>query len=114
MGNRSLDDFLGDDGAGDRPDEDPAPEPETEAEEDDGPAGGAASGSEGEDADGDREDAGDGGDSEGDGPPVAPGGVEPAAVTYAVGTGECAACGERVRERWRGDAGLVCPACKEW
>ena len=45
---------------------------------------------------------------------VDPGGVEPAASTYASGTGECAACGESVRERWRGEAGLVCPACKEW
>ncbi len=43
-----------------------------------------------------------------------PAAVEPAETTYAAGTGECAACGESVGERWRGEAGLVCPACKEW
>ncbi len=45
---------------------------------------------------------------------VDPEGAEPAASTYASGTGECAACGESARERWRGEVGLVCPACKEW
>ena len=43
-----------------------------------------------------------------------PAAVKSAETTYAAGTGECAACGESIRERWRGEAGLVCPACKEW
>lgn len=28
--------------------------------------------------------------------------------------GACAACGERVEERWRDADGLVCADCKEW
>lgn len=45
---------------------------------------------------------------------VDPAAVESAETTYAAGRGECEACGESVRQRWRGEAGLVCPACKEW
>jgi len=45
---------------------------------------------------------------------VDPGEVEPASTTFAAGRAECAGCGETIGERWRGEAGLVCPACKEW
>ena len=68
------------------------------------------------DANGDREPNGNG-EARGAGPEAArvdPGTVEPAATTYAAGAGECVACGASVGERWRGEAGLVCPACKEW
>lgn len=43
-------------------------------------------------------------------------GAEPAVSTYefAPGGAACAACGESVEKRWRDDAGLVCPGCKEW
>lgn len=88
MENRSLDDFLD----GERPQSDPESVEHAEADEGD-PAG------EGNDWDATR---------------VDPESVEPATTTYAAGAGECAACGEAVRERWRGEAGLVCPACKEW
>jgi hypothetical protein len=47
-------------------------------------------------------------------PPVAD--VEPARSTFAWSADgvACAACGERVEERWESDAGLVCTECKEW
>lgn len=88
MENRSLDDFLD----GENPESDPGSVEQAEAGET-APAGEEASG-----------------DTTG----VDPESIEPAATTYAAGAGECAACGEAVRERWRGEAGLVCPACKEW
>ncbi|MFB6297365.1 MAG: hypothetical protein ABEH56_02465 [Salinirussus sp.] len=39
-----------------------------------------------------------------------------AATTFAWSPdgGRCAACGEHVERRWRGEAGLICPGCKEW
>lgn len=101
MANRSLDDFLDADGATDGEDEraaDESPGP-------DAPERG--------DGDGADERAAD---ADADGPPVAPGAVEPAVSTYAYSGagGVCEACGERVERRWRGGDGLVCPACKEW
>lgn len=91
MGNRSLDDFLG----GEASEPDSAEHAEADGTE---PAG------EGE----------ANGETSGDATRVDPEAAEPAATTYAAGPGECAACGEAARERWRGEAGLVCPACKEW
>jgi len=42
--------------------------------------------------------------------------VDPATATYAWSAAPvaCAACGETVRRRWRGEAGLVCRECKKW
>ena len=42
--------------------------------------------------------------------------VEPAVSTCVrdPAGGTCAACEESVERRWRGEAGLVCPGCKEW
>ena len=105
MENRSLDDFLDSEGSESGPAEQAGPdatgeakaEPETDGEADAHAESGADAESS---ADGDVR--------------VEPAGVEPAATTYAAGEGECAACGGAVRERWRGEAGLVCPACKEW
>jgi hypothetical protein len=105
MENRSLDDFLDGEGSESEPAEQAGPdatgeakaEPETDGEADAHAESGADAESS---ADGDVR--------------VEPAGVEPAATTYAAGEGECAACGGAVRERWRGEAGLVCPACKEW
>lgn len=47
---------------------------------------------------------------------VDPGAVDPAAATYewAPGGAPCAACGDVVERRWRGEAGLVCGSCKAW
>ena len=47
-------------------------------------------------------------------PPTAE--VEPARSTYAWSPegAACAACGERVEERWESADGLVCIGCKEW
>lgn len=48
--------------------------------------------------------------------PAEPDAVEPAASTYVrlPDGGACAACGETVERRWRGEQGLVCPDCKAW
>jgi hypothetical protein len=113
MENRSLDDFLDGEGSESEPAEPAGPDATGEAKaepETDGDA----------DADAEvdtNEDAESGADAESSADSdvrVEPAGVEPAATTYAAGEGECAACGGAVRERWRGEAGLVCPACKEW
>jgi hypothetical protein len=43
-------------------------------------------------------------------------GVPPAESTFAWSSEPvaCAACGEAVQRRWRGDGELVCRACKSW
>jgi hypothetical protein len=48
--------------------------------------------------------------------PLAPDSVASATTTYdwSPERTACAACGATVAERWVGDAGLVCPDCKEW
>ncbi len=115
MENRSLDDFLDSEGSESGPAEQAGPdatgeakaEPETDGEAD-------AHAESGADADVDAESGADAESSADGDVRVEPAGVEPAATTYAAGEGECAACGGAVRERWRGEAGLVCPACKEW
>lgn len=132
MENRSLDDFLD----GEKSESEPA-EPAEPADPDgtgeagakvdaaeeadvntDGEANTDANAKAGADAKADTNaESGTGGSAEAstdDDVRVDPAGVEPAATTYAAGEGECAACGEAVGERWRGEAGLVCPACKEW
>lgn len=132
MENRSLDDFLD----GEDPEAEPASAEQAESA-DPGAAGeGNAESGAGPEADARTESspgadtADTGGDASTDTesesepePPtqanadatrVDPDGVEAAATTYAAGAGECPVCGETVRERWRGEAGLVCPACKEW
>ena len=42
--------------------------------------------------------------------------VDPATTTCAwTADGEpCASCGDLAERRWRGEAGLVCPDCKDW
>lgn len=40
--------------------------------------------------------------------------VEPATSTYVGRSGECVACGQRVKRRWESDEGPVCPECKVW
>lgn len=42
--------------------------------------------------------------------------VEEAHPTYVRDPdgGTCADCGEQVERRWTSEAGLVCPACKDW
>ncbi|WP_159902454.1 DUF7573 domain-containing protein [Salinirussus salinus] len=115
MENRSLDDFLDGEGSESEPAEQAGPdatgeakaEPETDGEAD-------AHAESGADAEVDAESGADAESSADGDVRVEPAGVEPAATTYAAGEGECAACGGAVRERWRGEAGLVCPACKEW
>jgi hypothetical protein len=53
--------------------------------------------------------------------PAATAAVDPAAVDTATTTcawtadGEpCGSCGDLAERRWRGEAGLVCPDCKDW
>ena len=117
MENRSLDDFLDGEGSESEPAEQAGPDATGEAKAEPETDGEAESGADAE-ADADAEvDAESGADAESSADSdvrVEPAGVEPAATTYAAGEGECAACGGAVRERWRGEAGLVCPACKEW
>ncbi|WP_255197934.1 DUF7573 domain-containing protein [Halorarius litoreus] len=42
--------------------------------------------------------------------------VSPAVSTYAFAPdgAACDSCGAVVQKRWRDDAGLVCPDCKQW
>jgi len=99
--NRSLDEFAG---PGEEPDQAGEPEdaaavdPEDDAVEEPDPT---ASVIEEPDSDATDEGAGD---------------VPPAASTYAWSPegGPCAACGERVEERWREGDDLVCARCKDW
>ena len=53
---------------------------------------------------------------EGDDDRVPPETVEPASVTAAWSPDgvACDDCGSVVQYRWEGEAGLVCPDCKEW
>lgn len=119
MDDTSLDDFLdaGEDdegvedgdneGVADAPDSDTTPD----ASGDDAPA---------TEADADAHDAGDGPatEADADAPDTDDSAVdvEPATTTYqwTPAGATCAACGETVERRWRGDEGLVCPNCKEW
>lgn len=70
----------------------------------------------GADDDAESADDADGGPAADDGPPFAPGSVEPATTTYdwSPAGAACDACGATVTERWGDDGGLVCPDCKEW
>jgi hypothetical protein len=97
MENRSLDDFLDTEGAESG---ETAPSDTDTVGEGETPADPAQPGS--------------ASDTEAETTRVGPAAVESAETTYAAGRGECGACGESARERWRGEAGLVCPACKEW
>jgi hypothetical protein len=112
MGNRSLDDFLDDDPPASDPADpaEPDSDPDAAGEVDTDAAGGADTDPDASGETGPAPDAGAGGDAT----RADPADVEPAATTYAAGDGECVSCGDAVGERWRGEAGLVCPACKEW
>ena len=120
MRDSSLDDFLSD------------PDEESEVAETDASEGEAVDDPETEraepepgdeieresepDADTDTDEAGES-EEEGDEerPPSATE-VESARSTYAWSSdgAACAACGERVEERWESEAGLVWVSCKEW
>lgn len=93
MPDTSLDDFIGGEGSASEYE----PEEETVDEET------VESGDEPVAGDGDGVDDGEGA-------------VEPAVSTYdfAPEGAPCAACGVSVERRWRAEAGLVCPDCKEW
>ncbi len=111
MRDASLDEFLGTDGT------DEGPDGEAESAGDEGEGVGAESESEAEPSSGLEERAGgeDDPEAEAEGPPpVAE--VEPARPTFAWSAdgAACAACGERVEERWESETGLVCIECKEW
>jgi hypothetical protein len=95
MDDASLDDFL--DGG------------DADAADDEGEDGEAADG----EAATSKAADGDGRDGEPDGETADP---APAAATYQWDPAgvACAACGEAVTERWQGEAGLVCAACKAW
>lgn len=99
MPDTSLDDFIGGEGSAgeDETGEDAAADVDSAASEGEGV---------GEEAVGGAESAGD------DGEPT----VEPAVSTYDFSPegAPCAACGASVEKRWRAEAGLVCPGCKEW
>ena len=124
MRDSSLDEFLSgpDEGSGADASEhgtadEPGPEhlePDADAEPDPDPDADAREESEPDvDADDADEDGEDGGEVEG--PPPATD-VDPARSTYAWSPdgAACAACGERVEERWESESGLVCVECKEW
>jgi hypothetical protein len=115
---RSLDEFLGgasggDDGSnsdGDEPGEgaEDADEADDPSPGETGADGGAPDG----DAEGNDEDATDE-EVAALAPRTEPPAIE-VTMAFAVGGAACAACGETVRRRWQGEAGLVCPDCKEW
>lgn len=93
-GNRSLDEFLGDDEA-DGPEERGA----TPAAEHAGAAV-ATGGTAGEEP----------------GVVIDPSDVEPMVPTYvrSVDGGACAECGRTAEVRWWNETGMVCPNCKAW
>lgn len=97
MRDASLDDFIG--GEGSAGESEPG-EVETVDEEAAGEDEPGEEGTVGEEAVGD----------DGEEP------VEPAQSTYDFSPegAPCAACGASVEKRWRAEAGLVCPDCKEW
>lgn len=89
-GNRSLDEFLGDDGP-----------PSEDADAAGAPPSPAGTETAEEAGNGPRDETAD---------------VQPMAPTYARSPdGEaCAACGLSTEVSWRDDVGLVCPDCKAW
>jgi hypothetical protein len=111
MRDASLDEFLGEtDEADEEPDGEAGSagtetETETRGEVEVEPPSGPEERAGGEDDPG----------SEPEGPPSVAD-VEPARSTFAWSAdgAACAACGERVEERWESEAGLVCIECKEW
>lgn len=112
MPDTSLDDFLsGEESTGeDETSEDAASEADSAGVEN-ATAGVDSVGSEDDTVDEDRTVAEDG-DAVDDGEQS----VEPAVSTYDFSPegAPCAGCGESVEKRWRSEAGLVCPDCKEW
>ncbi|WP_436911387.1 DUF7573 domain-containing protein [Halosimplex marinum] len=128
MGDRSLDDFFGDDDPDDGEETVAEESPDQSDEPADAVGAGAADRENGEvSGDIDTDDEGDAGaetdrtetddaDTDEEGVRVDPSTVEPAESTYAWSRdgGTCVACGETVDRRWRADDGLVCVDCKEW
>ena len=111
MRDASLDEFLATDEAGEESDS------EAELRESEAEGVGTGSETEAEPSAGseNRTSVEEGPEGEPDGPPPVAD-VEPARSTFAWSAdgAACAACGERVEERWDSAGGLVCTACKEW